>query len=152
MNLPRSSNRIATAGEDAATENRTLFAKFSKTFNQLFLQAIKLIAFRRARGDLIFRPNPHWKNAASYSDVGVSALFSSSRLADAVRAESRRGIGDDLLRLRGTGEQNPVCFGIRNFVISSSLAMTRSTTTGHIWCSSAVTSSSFFPFWASVNL
>ncbi len=56
-----------------------LLAKFSKAFNQLFLQAIKLIAaFRQiARVDLIFQPNP-LKNAASYSDVGVSALFSSS--------------------------------------------------------------------------
>ncbi|SUG13182.1 Uncharacterised protein [Salmonella enterica subsp. arizonae] len=37
-----------------------LFAKFSKAFNQLFLQAIKLIAaFRQiARVDLIFQPNP----------------------------------------------------------------------------------------------
>ncbi len=121
-----------------------LFAKFSKAFNQLFLQAIKLIAaFRQiARVDLIFQPNP-LKNAASYSDVGVSALFSSSLGSPMPSQPNRGGNRVTVVAFARLANKTRVCFGIRNFVISSSLAMTRSTTLRHIWCSSAVTSSSF---------
>ncbi len=98
--------RIATAGEDAKAKT-VLLAKFSKAFNQLFLQAMRpdRFAFRQiACGDLIFQPNP-LKNAASYSDVGVSALFSSSlETADAVpRPIEGEGFrNDDLFAFAGT--------------------------------------------------
>ncbi len=56
-----------------------LFAQLGKTLDQLFLQAVELVAacWQLAGVDLIFQPNPLEK-AASYSEVGVSALFSSS--------------------------------------------------------------------------
>ncbi len=85
-----------------------LLAKFSKAFNQLFLQAIKLIAaFRQiARVDLIFQPNP-LKNAASYSDVGVSALFSSSLGSPMPSGQIEAGIERRLLRLPGLANKTP---------------------------------------------
>lgn len=130
-----------------------LLAKFSKAFNQLFLQAIKLIAaFRQiARVDLIFQPNPLKKRRFIQRCWRVGIIFEQLRLADAVPGQIEAGIERRLLRLPGLANKTQVCFGIRNFVISSSLAMTRSTTLRHIWCSSAVTSSSFST-WASVNL
>lgn len=56
-----------------------LLTQLGETLDQFFLQTVELIAaFRQvARIELIFQPDP-LENAASYSEVGVSALFSKS--------------------------------------------------------------------------
>lgn len=71
-----------------------LFAKFSKAFNQLFLQAIKLIAaFRQiARVDLIFQPNPLKKRRFIQRCWRVGIIFEQLRLADAVPCQIEAGI------------------------------------------------------------
>ncbi len=78
-----------------------LFAKFSKAFNQLFLQAIKLIAaFRQiARVDLIFQPNPLEKRRFIQRRWRVGIIFEQLRLADAVPGQIEAGIERRLLRL-----------------------------------------------------
>jgi hypothetical protein len=75
--VPRSST--VSGSRSSAAAGTVLFAQFVKALDDLFLQAVELIAaFRQvACVQLIFQPDP-WKNAASYSEVGVSALFSSS--------------------------------------------------------------------------
>lgn len=89
-----------------------LLAKFSKAFNQLFLQAIKLIAaFRQiARVDLIFQPNPLKKRCFIQRCWRVGIIFEQLRLADAVPGQIEAGIERRLLRLPGLANKTPGMF------------------------------------------
>ncbi len=111
-----------------------LLAQLAEAIDQLFLQTVELVAARRqlAGVELIFQPDPLEEGRFIQRGRGVGIVLQQLRFADAIPRPGRDVSRATAGWFSTTDVQNPVCLGMRNLVISSSLAITFSTTWRHI--------------------